>query len=693
MKICIVSVPLEFPLANYCIAAQVAATPETRDVEIELLNLNTTRLHDYGCKNAEIWRYIARIEESKPDIVAFSVYLWNHLNIRELISITAQLYPKINIIVGGPEIATTEAAKPWLETGEVSAAVRGEGEITMVEIVQRLHATKNLSGIAGCSWWDGKTIIHESPRAPVKDLSELASPYLTGWVPDDLFRCQTANGKGVFPRAFVETYRGCYMQCSYCQWGNGTTARFEFPQDRVRGEISWIISRKVDRLWIVDAMFGYKKQLAKDILRHIIEEKRRYGAQTTILCYHNQDFFDPELFDLYREANVLVEVDLQSTNEEVLTRVGRAKWYTDSFDRHLDAFRKQQVPTTGAADLIIGLPRDNYSSFADSVDFLLHRKMHINLYQTSIIPDTPMSRSIEEDGIVYSRITPRAVLKNKSFSVEEMVMARLIGHGVDFFGRYPKTAELLWRTGYTRPVDLCARIGDLIWTRHGIMYGESHTYDAVLAAEQTLVEGLLDDLCMETWLRPIAHDLFRLEAISSTLSRPARNAIPHPALTPGLAEIAPDWSWLDSRLRYRREAVKEVRLEYRINRALNLWDKVGEMPSEDIWRGVEKRPAVALVYLFAPGVSHYKIVDPELTYNLLLRLSGYFTVAECLDNFLSNWRQQNLTPLWDELLALTRIGLIDIGLPNLVGVSSAGIEAKANGAHLLRVEQEKNAVN
>lgn|GEM_PF-4847719 len=670
MKIFLVSVPLEFPLATYCLAAQLAASPETADCEVEIVNLEVSRLNEYTRKNSEIWRFVALLEAARPDLVAFSVYLWSNLSVQELIAVTALLYPETAIVVGGPELATAAACEPFLHGGQVTAAVRGEGEVTMVEVVSRLRAGESLAGVTGCSWRNGTEVVHEPSRPPIRDLSQLASPFLTGWVPDDLFDRLAPNARGTFPRAFVETYRGCYMQCSYCQWGNGTKLRFEFPQDRVRAELSWLLSRNVRRVWIVDAMFGYKKEVAKELLRHIRDEKRRYDAQTSIVCYHNQDFYDTELFDLYREADVSVEVDLQSTDKEVLTRVGRAKWYIESFDRHLTAFAAQRVPTTGAADLIIGLPGDRMSSFSESVDFLLRQGMNVNLYQTSIIPDTPMIRSAAEDGIAYSSIAPRAVFKNATFPVHEMVAARLIGHGVDFFRRYPRTARLLWTQGFARPVDLCQRVGDLVWQRHGLMYGESHTNDAVLAGEQELVASLLDELCPHRELLPIVHDLFRLEAAAAKLAMPPLNAPPYPVLAGSATGLGLEdaESWLAAKPRFRHEAVEQVHLDYRIDKVIR-GTRADDVLPEDLWRNVEREPVVALVYLSAPGVSSFRTVDEAVTHQLLLRFSGYFSVADCLDNLTRGWRNHDLAPLSEKLSNLAREGIVDPGLPVAAGAA------------------------
>ncbi len=165
MRILLVSVSIEFPLSVYCLAAHAAATSESEYL-IDLLHLDRARLSSYGRKNAEIWRYVAEVDDRRPDLVGFSVYLWNHLVVRELVEITARVWPRVGITVGGPELATPEAAEPWVSGGAVLAAVRGEGERTFVEVVERVAQGGGVRGVLGASWWDGAKVIHESDRPP-----------------------------------------------------------------------------------------------------------------------------------------------------------------------------------------------------------------------------------------------------------------------------------------------------------------------------------------------------------------------------------------------------------------------------------------------------------------------------------------------------------------------------------------------
>lgn len=649
MKILLVSVSIEFPLANYCLAAQVLANPEFRDCSVELLHLEWKRISNYERKNAEIWRYLAKIELLRPELIGFSVYLWNHLAIRELVSITHMLFPSIKIVVGGPEMATPDAADGWLQTGGVSVVVRGEGEKTFEEVVKRIAQGDDTQGIAGTSWWKSGIITHEAARPPIQDLGELPSPFLLeGLIPMDVFEREgTTSRPALYPRVLLETYRGCYMACAYCQWGNGSKARFQFPQDRLHKELTRLLSLNVCSIFFVDAMFGFKKSTAISLLEYIIQEKRRLGAETRFSLYHNQDFFDPLLFDLYREAGVYVEIDMQSTNQNVLKRLGRGRWGTESFDRHLQVIREQRIPTTGAADLIIGMPGDNLASFEQSIDFLLQRGMRVNLYQASILPDTGWSRSIEEDGTVSSALPPRAIFKNKTFPLDEMITARLIGHGTDLFNSFPRVATILWQRWFKRPVDLCRAVGEAVFNNHGLMYGESHQYEWVLGNYLKSLEDTVRTLCPDPEKAEILVELLKFEGALAAVT-----------WNPNLYKVSSSLSWevhgdewLRERPEVRRENFIRIPFRYGINDLVLAWDRD---PIPSLLDSVTKHPNAVL--FFNDGRPQYLTIDFGITDRMMQRFNGYFSVQEILENM--NLQLDDMSPVWNLLSLLAELGLI-----------------------------------
>ena len=655
MKILLVSVSIEFPLASYCLAAQIRASSRLKGCSVELLHLDWKRLASYERKNAEIWRYLAKVEQLQPDVIGFSVYLWNHLATREIVAITHLSFPSARIVIGGPEVATPEAASAWLQVKAVKVVVRGEGEQTFEDIIERLAEGDDTRGIAGTSRNDSGLIAHEPSRPPIKALDQLASPFLIdGLISPDLFdREAMPPGNAPYARVLLETYRGCYMECSYCQWGNGSKARFAFPQDRLQAEILLLLQAGVRQIFFVDAMFGHKKATAISLLEYIIQEKQRLGAKTRFSLYHNQDFYDPYLFELYCAAETYIEVDLQTTNYEVLQRLGRARWTMESFERHLKAIREQHIPTTGAADLIIGIPGDSLESFQESVDYLLRKDLRVNLYQASILPETAWSRSLEEDGTVYSPVAPRAILKNNTFSLKDMVTARLIGHGTDLFNSFPRLAGIMWRRCFKRPVDLCRMVGESLFERGGMMYGESHQYEWVLGNLLESLENIIRDLCPDSNTAEVLVELLKFEgALASVTWRPGKQRI----APEGHWRIqGEDWLW--ERPKAREEGVHRIAFRYPIYQLVFDWDRDHDPALVD---STTEHPNAVLFY--NDGRPQYLPIDLGVTDRLLRRFNGYFSVKEVLDNIHLGF--ENMSPVWNMLALLAETGLIVCGGPD-----------------------------
>jgi radical SAM superfamily enzyme YgiQ (UPF0313 family) len=642
MKVFLTSLSLEFPLATYCLAATLRLRA---GVEVVLYDVDWARMSVYESKSVEIWRFVAALERTRPDVLGLSVYLWNHLAFRELASIVRRLFPAMRIVVGGPEIATTESAQNWLASGDIDIAIRGAGERTFERVVARLGERELPEALPGVSLRVGNEIRHGASVPTGEDLDGLASPFLDGFLQTQTFDRPAERGR--YPRALLETYRGCYMECAYCQWGNGDKSRVAFAADRVRREISWLLAHDVAQVFIVDAMFGYKKRSAIELLEFIVAEKRRLGASTTFSVYHNQDFDDPRLFALYREAGVVVEIDLQSTNPEVLTKLGRGRWTKEVFERQLGTVRAEGVPTTGAADLIIGIPGDDLASFEASVDYVLRRRLRVNLYQASILPDTAWARTAEAEGVVASLVPPRAILETSGFPLRDMITARLIGHGTDLFNSFPRTADILWRGWFARPVELCRAVGERVFAHHGQMYGESHQYVWSMAGWLTALPDVIGALCPDARAAEILIDLMRLEGALAAVRWSRKQA------------AMPAWSWVPDgvnwraiRPRFRTETVDRVELRWPVGALAAAWDAEPKLTLLDELRPM---PHAELVY----GGGAHVAIDLGLTDQLLRRLNGYFSIDEALGTM--PVLLADLSPLWELLSTLAEVGVLAPG--------------------------------
>lgn len=629
MKILLVSIGTEFPLANYCLGAQILATSDLNNCQVEIINLDWGKLSSFDRKNSEIWNFLGLVDKHKPQIIGFSTYIWNHLIVKELVEITIKLFSSIYIVIGGPEVQTREYSESWIRNKTNTVVVRGEGETTFVATIRRIIAKESFLGVKGLSWFHQGEIIHELDSDPQRDLSLFASPFLTGLIPDNAFESvEYPYGKSLYSRALIQSYRGCYMACSYCQWGDGTKRRYAFSLDRTKKELSWLLSKKVNSIFIIDAMFGFKKADAEALLSHIISENKKHNSNPKISLYHNQDFYDPQLMELYREANAYVEVDLQSTNYEVLTKTGRQKWYISSFDKHREAFNFHRVNTTGSADLIIGLPGDNLTSFEESVDFMLRRGLRINLFQGLILPGTGWEQTANETSTIYSPIPPRAVYENETFPLSDVISARSIGHGVDFFNRFPKTAHYLWRQKFDGPVDLCKFIANLMIEKHGAVYEEDHWQESALDPKEANLIAIIGDLIQDEVELNFIHQLITFEVNYSKIAieRFGGRVTKRIAPSDSSLKIHPR-DWMNLTPRFLSDRCDTLKLASRIDKYIEEWDKIGKIPSS---HNIPSE-GVTVFFYYNEHPRYLSVIDDELV-KLLFRMNGYFTIKDCLSN-------------------------------------------------------------
>ncbi len=173
------------------------------------------------------------------------------------------------IVVGGPyPIAMREKC---LEDAEcMDAVITGEGEITMVEMLERLSLGGNLEGVEGVIFRDNGKIIKNPSRPLIEDLDGLPFPAreLLGNASNYIPPPATYKRK---PVAVIMTARGCNRRCIFCfqiDKERKTGIRYR-SVDNVIEEIEFCLERGYREIKFIDdtlaADYDRAMQLAQEI--------------------------------------------------------------------------------------------------------------------------------------------------------------------------------------------------------------------------------------------------------------------------------------------------------------------------------------------------------------------------------------------------------------------------------------------
>jgi len=250
---------------------QLAAFLEERnsDAEIQVVDCNAEGLDWNGLKK--------RVESFSPDIVASSALATcnTYVAVRTL-EIAKEVNPEALTIVGGQHF--TVMAEESLKTyPEIDVVVCGEGEETLVDLVQATSGGRPLSSVKGISFRKNGQVLHTSPRPLIEKLDGLPYPgykYVEALVQRYHF---TAMAGSRTRYALIEGSRGCTHRCSFCtQWRHwGGRWRRKSPR-RIADEFEFCYRNYGARfLWLTDDNFGldrHANELADELIRRGFSE-------------------------------------------------------------------------------------------------------------------------------------------------------------------------------------------------------------------------------------------------------------------------------------------------------------------------------------------------------------------------------------------------------------------------------------
>jgi len=348
-----------------------------------------------GAAHAEVREYTVNQPEelilselfgAKPDMVAFSCYIWNIEMIASLAGSLKKVLPSVKIVMGGPEVSYGDAP------AVADIVVSGEGEKAFCEMATgRSHRPV------------------EAPPFPYADLSEFANRIL-----------------------YYESSRGCANECAYClSPAEGRGVRF-FPIEKVKEDLLRFLAANVRQVKFIDRTFNSSKRRAMEIWRHLI------GNDNGATNFHFEiagDLLDDEVFELLGQARAGLfqfEIGVQSTNTETLTAIRRR---TDT-EKLLQNVRK--LKSLGNIhlhlDLIAGLPHEGYERFVRSFNDVMAVRPHkLQLGFLKLIKGTALRRDAEKYGMKFKDRAPYEILENKYISFEHINRLKKAENMVDIF--------------------------------------------------------------------------------------------------------------------------------------------------------------------------------------------------------------------------------------------------------------------
>lgn len=222
-------------------------------------------------------------------------------------------FPNIRIIYGGvyPSYAYQSILQ---EVSEIDVIVRGEGEQTILDLIEAWETSGQLDSVRGIAWRTGDKIIVNHPQPAIQNLDS----HRPGW---ELLAWENYQMFGFDHAAGLQFSRGCTLTCSYCgQWMFWKKWRHRSPQNVV--ENMQLLKEKygVRLIWFADENFAADRKLAKELLERIIAAD--LGLSLNLNMTAADVLRDADLLPLYKKAGVdYIVMGVESLKDDVIADI------------------------------------------------------------------------------------------------------------------------------------------------------------------------------------------------------------------------------------------------------------------------------------------------------------------------------------------------------------------------------------
>jgi radical SAM superfamily enzyme YgiQ (UPF0313 family) len=348
------------------------------------------RLIDLNIEPDPKGRFTREMLEFRPAHVALTFTTSIFHIAKEYASMARSMAPDVKLYCGGNH--ATLMPEAVLSETEFDVVVRGEGDFTLAELVSGT-SYREIPGITFKE--DGKFVA--TPNRPmIFDLDQIPLPAL------DLYDVPQYRHPRFMARrnpvAYMETSRGCYGACIFCNARRTKLRRKSV--NRVIEEMKYVLSLGFREIHLADDLFTADLKRVKEICRAIINNRidiswyPRAGIRV--------DHVDKELFDLMKRAGVWsVPFGIESGNEDILKRIGK----NITLDQVRNAVRlAKSVGLTTEGYFMVGHPDETEETMKQTIEFstsigLDYAKFTIN----TPLPGTPLFDEWERAGVIKTK--------------------------------------------------------------------------------------------------------------------------------------------------------------------------------------------------------------------------------------------------------------------------------------------------
>ncbi len=348
-----------------------------------------------------VWAEIrATLRQYQPQLVGITVVTPKVGAALKVASLCKEYDSACIVVMGGPH-ATLKPDEMLQNCPDADFIVRGEGETTLVAVVQRINGSAAgaldglLADVKGVSYRRNDDIVHNPAQELIDDLDTVPHP-----ARDLLMGRDSCTSEDM---GLIMSSRGCPYECSYCAtsiWRRKTRFR-SIPNviDEIRSVIDAYGARQFT---FKDDSFTVNRNRVLELCDALGRENIKINWD----CNTRVNLIDEELLRAMKKAGCnSVKVGIETGSERILDLISKKTTF-EQCRRAARLFRKVGIFWTGY--FMMGLPTETERDIRQTLGFMKELKpdfASISVYEP--FPGTRLFDIGVEKGVVKPAMTRR----------------------------------------------------------------------------------------------------------------------------------------------------------------------------------------------------------------------------------------------------------------------------------------------
>jgi len=359
---------------------------------LELYNYSV-RILDCPALNINTLDISYELKKDKYILIGLTMLTPMFSKVKETAEIIKKVYPEVKIIVGGAH-ATALPEQTLKEIKSIDYICIGEGEKTILELVQAIEQKKDTDQINGLAYWKNGQVVLTQTRKLEKNLDSF-SPPARHLLPMEKYKLTASRVRGGSLCPTLIVARGCPFNCLYCSHPFGQTFRHHSTERIIQEIESLIREYNISEFNMEADNLTVDREFILSLCQEMIKKGLNKKVQWT--CESRMDTVDKELLIQMKKAGCWqISYGVESGVQRLLDLINKEE-KLENMEKTFTLTKKAGITIRGF--FMLGLPTETHEESLQTIEFAKKLDpLWAQFTLTTPYPGTPMFEMLKESG-------------------------------------------------------------------------------------------------------------------------------------------------------------------------------------------------------------------------------------------------------------------------------------------------------